>query len=57
MMARRPRRVRTCSLPREWQRLSEAYGQGSFIGKILILEREARPERGTIILVREPIGF
>ena len=51
------RRVRAYSLPREWQRLSELYGQTSFIGKILILEREALPGRGTVILIREAIGF
>lgn len=51
------RRIRTYSLPKEWQRLQELYGQTSFLGKILILEREALPERGTVVLVREPIGF
>jgi hypothetical protein len=51
------RRVRAYSLPREWRRLNEAYGRPSFIGKILILEREALPERGTVILVHEAIGF
>ena len=50
------RRVRTYSLPREHQRLQEA-GQSSFIGKILIAEREAFPERTTVVLVREEIGF
>lgn len=51
------RRVRAYSLPRESQRLSELYGQTSFIGKILILEREAIPGRGTVILIGEAIGF
>jgi hypothetical protein len=51
------RRVRTYSLPREWDRCQRTYGQPSFIGKILILEREAVPDRGTVILIREPIGF
>jgi hypothetical protein len=51
------RRVRTYSLPREWDRCQRAYGQPSFIGKILIFEREAAPGRGIVILVREPIGF
>jgi hypothetical protein len=51
------RRVRTYSLPREWDRAYEVYGQPSFIGKILILEREAFPNRGTVVLVREAIGF
>ncbi|EFC82778.1 LUD domain-containing protein [Parafrankia sp. EUN1f] len=51
------RRLRTYSLPREDQRLQELYNQGSFIGRILILEREAFPERGTVVLVREVIGY
>ncbi|MFE0027614.1 LUD domain-containing protein [Amycolatopsis sp. NPDC059021] len=51
------RRVRTYSLPKEWRRLNDLAGQTSFIGKILILEREALPERGTVVLVREAIGF
>ncbi|SDJ19220.1 LUD domain-containing protein [Nonomuraea jiangxiensis] len=40
------RRVRSYSLPREHRRLQES-GQSSFIGKILIVEREALPERAT----------
>ncbi|MBB5783186.1 LUD domain-containing protein [Nonomuraea jabiensis] len=50
------RRVRSYSLPREHRRLQE-FGQSSFIGKILIVEREALPERATVVLVREPIAF
>lgn len=51
------RRVRTHCLPLEWRRCRDVYGQPSFIGKILIFEREAMPDRGTVVLVREPIGF
>jgi hypothetical protein len=51
------RRIRSYSLPMEWRRLHSAHGRGSFIGKILIAEREALPGRGTVILVREAIGF
>lgn len=50
------RRVRTYSLPREIDRLSST-GWESFIGKILIVERELLPDRGTVVLIREPIGF
>jgi LUD domain len=50
------RRVRTYSLPREYDRM-QAQGFASFIGKVLILEREIFPDRGTVVLVREPIGF
>jgi hypothetical protein len=51
------RRVRSYSLPRVHQRLEELGQGGSFIGKILIVEREAFPERATVVLVREEIGF
>ncbi|GAA1006830.1 hypothetical protein Aple_091510 [Acrocarpospora pleiomorpha] len=50
------RRIRTCSLPREWARCQKVYGQPSFLGKILIFEREL-PDRGTVILIRSEIGF
>jgi YkgG family uncharacterized protein len=50
-------RIRTYCLPRETERLQSTVGMDSFIGKILIVEREAFPGRGTVVLVREPIGF
>jgi hypothetical protein len=50
------RRVRTYSLPREHARL-RVKGFESFIGKLLILEREYAPDRATVVLVREEIGF
>jgi hypothetical protein len=50
------RRVRTYSLPREDERMRPR-GFGSFIGKLLILEREAFPGRGTVVLIGEAIGF
>ncbi|CAO5155127.1 LUD domain-containing protein [Frankia sp. AiPs1] len=51
------RRIRTYSLPREFQRLTDLYNQPSFLGRFLILEREAFPDRGVVVLVRETIGF
>ncbi|MFI7708746.1 LUD domain-containing protein [Nonomuraea sp. NPDC049480] len=51
------RRIRAYSLPLESRRVAEVYNQPTFIGKILILEREAMPGRGTVVLIREPIGF
>lgn len=51
------RRIRDYSLPKEWRRLQESYGQTSFIGKILIVEREALPERGVVVLIRDSVGF
>jgi hypothetical protein len=53
------RRIRYYSLPREHDRIWVATNgeHSSFIGKMLIIEREAFPGRGTVILVREAIGF
>lgn len=50
------RRVRTYSYPREHERW-RTQGLASFIGKLLILEREYDPNRGTVVLIREEIGF
>ncbi|CAM5569467.1 hypothetical protein SCANM63S_09393 [Streptomyces canarius] len=51
------RRIRDYSLPKEWRRLQENHGQTMFIGKILIVEREAFPERGVVVLIRDTVGF
>jgi LUD domain len=52
------RRIRSYSLPLEDRRIRAAMPEhSSFIGKILIIEREAFPGRGTVVLVRETIGF
>jgi len=50
------RRVRDYSYPREHERHRHT-GRASFIGKVLIMEREFLPGRGTVVLVREEIGF
>jgi len=50
------RRVRTYSFPREHERWRQK-GFSSFIGKLLIMEREFIEGRGTVVLVREEIGF
>ncbi len=55
------RRVREHSLPGEDQRMKKALGEnaGSFIGKLLIFEREAPYLRRTVtlLLVNEILGF
>jgi YkgG family uncharacterized protein len=50
------RRIRTYTYPREHDRLRHR-GFESFIGRLLVLEREYDPTRGTVVLVREEIGF
>jgi hypothetical protein len=50
------RRVWTYSYPREHDRW-RVRGMESFIGKLLIMEREYDTRRATVILVRADIGF
>lgn len=50
------RRVREHVQPYEDARLREQLGVGTVLARIVILEREGRPGRTTVILVREPIG-
>lgn len=42
--------------PYEDERLREQMGIGTQLARVLILERDFRPGRTTIILVREPVG-
>ncbi len=51
------RRVREHVLPWEDAQTRKAMNIASFVGKILIIEREWVNERMTVILVREPIGI
>jgi L-lactate utilization protein LutC len=51
------RRVEEYALPLEDARAWLAYGQGSFIGKVLTFYREAMPGRVNVILVKEKLGF
>ena len=50
------RRVREYSYPLEHQRIQALGMPGSFVAKILLIERE-RPGRISIILVKEALGF
>jgi len=50
------RRLREVALPREDRRMKESGGKGSFIGKMVIFERE-RPGRITLVLVKEKLGY
>lgn len=45
-------------LPLESERARKAYGvDGSFVSKILIINREIQPGRITVVLVKEKLGF
>ena len=51
------RRVEEYALPLEDARAWLAYGQNSFIGKVLTFHREYMPDRINVILVKEKLGF
>jgi hypothetical protein len=51
------RRIEEHSLPLESERLQRTYGIPSAIGKIAIFRKEVVPDRITIVLVREKLGF
>jgi hypothetical protein len=50
------KRIREYVLPWEDARVRESLGIGTFIGKILIIEREWLADRTTVVLVRQRIG-
>jgi hypothetical protein len=51
------RRVEDHCLPLESARTQAAHGWPSAINRLLILNAEPRPGRGTVLLLREAIGF
>ena len=50
------RRLEEYSLPLENARMQGLYGTDSAIRKVLIINKEFRPERFHVVLVREPVG-
>lgn len=52
------KRIYEHSLPLESERAKKAYGvPGSAVNKILIINKEVQPDRATLILVNEVLGF
>ena len=51
------RRVEEHCLPLESARVQAVYGRPSAINRLLILNAEPHPGRGTVLLLREAIGF
>jgi len=51
------RRIREYVLPWEDEQVRKVLPSGSFVAKILIIEREPVPGRMTVVLVRQPIGI
>jgi len=50
-------RLETHTLALENDRMQGLYGTDSEIKKLLIIHKEFRPERFTVVLVKEPVGF
>ena len=51
------RRVQEHALPLESARTQDAYGWPSAVNRLLILNGEFQPGRGTVLLLREAIGY
>ena len=51
------RRIETHTLPLENQRMQGLYGTDSEIKKVLIIHKEFRPSRFTVVIIKEPVGF
>jgi hypothetical protein len=51
------RRVEEHCLPLECERAMSVYGRPSAVNRVLILNAEPEPGRGTVLLLREAIGF
>jgi YkgG family uncharacterized protein len=51
-------RINTYTLPKESERVRKVYGYpGSLVGKLLVVNRELQPDRITIVIVNERLGF
>jgi hypothetical protein len=50
-------RLETHTLQLENQRMQGLYGTDSEIKKLLIIHKEFRPSRFTVVLIKEPVGF
>ena len=51
------RRIEEHALPLESVRAQQVYGQPSAVNRLLILNAEYQPGRGTVLLLREAIGY
>ncbi len=51
------KRIYEHTLPLESERAQKAYGRGSNVSKLLIINKEVRPDRITLIFVKEKLGF
>jgi hypothetical protein len=51
------RRIQEYCYPREEEHMQQLYKLGTAVNKVLIVSRELRPGRNTMIIVKEELGF
>ena len=51
------RRINEYCYPLELEHMRQLYNHGTYVSKVLIINREIRPGRITMILVKEALGF
>lgn len=51
------RRIEQYCVPREEQHMQDLYKRSTYMGKVLIVNREARPGCTTMIIVKEELGY
>jgi hypothetical protein len=51
------RRIQEYTLPLEEEHMQQLYKAGTAVNKVLIVNREIRPDRITMIIVKEELGF
>lgn len=51
------RRIYEYTFPLEDERAQKAYGMGSGVNKLLVVNKEVNPQRITMIIVKEKLGF
>jgi len=51
------RRIREYTYPLEIEHMKQLYNIGTAVNKVLIVNRELRPDRITMIIVKEELGF
>jgi hypothetical protein len=51
------RRIEQYCMPREEQHMQDLYKRSTYMGKVLIVNREVRPGRTMMIIVKEELGY
>ncbi len=51
------RRIQEYAYPLEEEHMQQLYKMGTAVNKILIINREIRPNRITMIIIKEEVGF